>query len=215
LLRKIRKIYLKQPEVEGTFIPEGKTVLFFENMKTYLQQLLKTDAKYAPFQIVSLEKSCQTKLEVTIDGEPQQILIGGKIDRVDRVNGTLRILDYKTGNVSTLSFKSIDDLFASEKKDPKKEILQALVYALILADETGEQEVKPVIYSLRKLFDEKFNPNIRFENAEFSLAEIRQELVEHLKNLLAEIYSANNAFVQTQFTEHCKYCAYSKICMRY
>ncbi len=215
LLRKIRKIYLKQPEIEGKFIPEGKTVLFFENMKTYLQQLLKTDAKYAPFEIVSLEKSCQTKLEVTIDGNPQQILMGGTIDRVDRVNGSLRILDYKTGNVSALSFKSIAELFASEKKDPKKEILQALVYALILSDETGEQEVKPVIYSFRKLFDENFNPNIRFEKTDFSLTEIKQELVEHLKNLLAEIFSENNIFQQTQFPEHCKYCAYSKICMRY
>jgi CRISPR/Cas system-associated exonuclease Cas4 (RecB family) len=215
LLQKIRTVYLKQPDKKGELVPEGKTALFFENMKTYLHQLLKTDAKYAPFQIVSLEKGCHSKLEVNIDGEPRQILIGGKIDRVDRVNGTLRILDYKTGNVSTLSFKSIAELFASEKKDPKKEILQALVYALILADETGEQEVKPVIYSLRKLFDEKFNPNIRFENAEFSLAEIRQELVEHLKSLLAEIFSANNKFAQTPFPEHCKYCAYSKICMRY
>jgi len=215
LLRKIRKIYLKQPEVGGTFIPEGKTALFFENMKTYLQQLLKTDANYAPFQIVSLEKSCQTTLEVPVDGVPQQILIGGKIDRVDRVNGTLRILDYKTGNVSALSFDSVAELFNSEKKDPKKEILQALVYALILTDETGEQEVKPVIYSLRKLFDKNFNPNITFGNAGFSMPEIKEELVEQLKNLLSEMFSANNTFLQTPFPEHCKYCAYSKICMRY
>lgn len=215
LLRKIRKIYLKQPDVEGTFIPEGKTALFFENMKTYLHQLLKTDAKYVPFQIVSLEKSCQTKLDVLIDGVPQQIQIGGKIDRVDRVNGTLRILDYKTGNISGLSFKTISELFASGKKDPKKEILQALVYAFILADETGEQEVNPVIYSLRKIFDETFNPNIRLEYGDFSFPEIKNELVEELKNLIAEIFSANNTFQQTQFPDNCKYCAYQKICMRY
>lgn len=215
LLRKIRKIYLKQRDEVGAFVPEGKTALFFGNIKTYLHQLLKADAKNTPFQIVDLEKSCQFKLETNIDGVPQQILIGGKIDRIDKVNGELRILDYKTGNVSSLSFKSIAGLFDTEKKDPKKEILQALVYALILADETGENEVKPVIYSLRKLFDEKFSPEIRFENAGFSLSEIKNELIENLKILLAEIFSANITFRQTQFPEHCKYCAYSKICMRY
>jgi CRISPR/Cas system-associated exonuclease Cas4 (RecB family) len=131
------------------------------------------------------------------------------------VNGILRILDYKTGNVTGLSFKTVAELFDGEKKDPKKEILQALIYSLILADETGEQEIMPVIYSLRKLFDENFNPNIRFEKAEFSLPEIKDELVENLKKLLAEMFSANNTFYQTQFVDYCKYCAYQKICMRY
>ena len=215
LLRKIRKIYLKLPEADGPFVPEGKTALFFENLKTYLKQLLKTDEKTAPFQVEGLEKACQTTIDVVVDGEQKQILVGGKIDRIDRVNGILRILDYKTGNVSALSFKTIAELFDGEKKDPKKEILQALIYALVLSDETGEAEVNPVIYSLRKLFDEKFNPNIRFENAGFSLADAKPELLSHLKMLLGEIFSAKNVFVQTPFSEHCKYCAYQKICMRY
>ena len=79
----------------------------FENTKTFLRRLLEIDMELAPFHLVSLEGNYHAPLEVNINGRKVSIHIGGKIDRVDKVNDTFRILDYKTGNVEFFSFKEI------------------------------------------------------------------------------------------------------------
>lgn len=215
ILRKIRKVYLKQPEDAGTFIPEGKTILFFENLKIYIDKLLDIDRETAPFQIVSLEKSYKTSFAVEIGGVTKHLFIGGKIDRIDKVNGVTRIIDYKTGNVGSLIFKDIEELFRKDEKHPKKEILQALIYSLVVQDNTSETEIKPAIFSLRKLFSDNFDPGIKMDKTELTISGINEEFTGKLKMLLGEIYASTGSYKQTPHTEHCQYCAYNIICQRY
>jgi hypothetical protein len=194
---------------------EGKTLLIYENTKTYLNQLLKVDKSIAPFTLVSLEEKYQTTLDSNLNGKTTTIHIGGKIDRVDRVNGSTRVLDYKTGNVKATSFKTIDELFERDLKDPKKEILQALIYTWALSEESQNFDIQPAIYSLRKLFEENFSPNIKWDKHEFSLEDLKEDLLINLKALVSEIYSTKNTFYQTSYADKCKYCAYRKICQRF
>ena len=214
--KKIAKNYFKQKEEDTKkVILEGKTLLIYENIKTYLNQLLQVDMELTPFTLVSLEESYKTNLEIEVNGKKAKIYIGGKIDRVDRVNGKLRVLDYKTGYVKSTSFKAVDELFQKDLKDLKKEVLQAMIYAWILSEITNESNFQPAIYSLRDLFKEKFNPDITWTQHEFSFSELKVDFVTELKSLLTEIYSTKNSFVQTPHTEHCKYCAYKTICQRF
>jgi len=196
-------------------ILEGKTVLIYENIKTYLNQLLKVDKNIAPFTMVSLEQKYQTTFEINLNGVPTTIHIGGKIDRVDRVNGVTRVLDYKTGDVKTLKFKEIEDLFERDIKEPKKEILQAMIYTWALSENSDNIEIQPVIYSLRKLFNDNYSPNIEWDKHDFSFQELKEEFVLNLKELVSEIYSTDNIFTQTLHTDKCKYCAYKKICRKF
>ncbi len=215
ILRKIRKVYLKQPEDAGSFIPEGKTILFFENLKIYIDKLLNIDRETAPFQIVSLEKSYKTSIAVEIDGEARQIFVGGKIDRIDKVNGEMRIIDYKTGNVGSLSITGVEELFSKNEKTPKKEVLQALIYSLVVQESTNETAIKPAIFSLRKLFADNFDPTIKMDKTELTISAIKEEFTEKLKILLREIYTSTGSYEQTPHIEHCQYCAYNTICQRY
>ncbi len=215
ILRKIRKVYLKQPEDAGTFNPEGKTILFFENLKIYIEKLLRIDRETAPFRIVSLEKSYKTCFSVEVGGLERPIFVGGKIDRIDKVNGVTRIIDYKTGNVGSLAFREVEELFRKDEKSPKKEILQALIYSIVVQDCTSEPEIKPAIFSLRKLFSDNFDPGIKMDKTELAISDIKEEFTEKLKILLAEIYSSGGNYVQTPHAEHCRYCAYNTICQRY
>jgi CRISPR/Cas system-associated exonuclease Cas4 (RecB family) len=215
ILRKIRKVYLKQPEDAGTFIPEGKTILFFENLKIYIERLLKIDRETAPFQIVSLEMSYKTSLAIEIGGATKHLFVGGKIDRIDKINGVTRIIDYKTGNVGSLAFKEVEELFRKDEKNPKKEILQALIYSIVVQDCTSETEIKPAIFSLRKLFSDNFDPHIKMDKTELTISVIKEEFTGKLKMLLAEIYSSTGNYEQTPHAEHCMYCAYNTICQRY
>jgi len=214
--KKIAKNYFREKEEDTKkVILEGKTLLIYENIKTYLNQLLKVDIDLTPFTLISLEEVYKTNLAIEVNGERTTINIGGKIDRVDRVNGKLRVLDYKTGYVKSTSFKLVEELFKRDVKDPKKEVLQAMIYTWILSVDSTENNFQPAIYSLRDLFKEKFNPEISWTQHEFWFSELKEDFVTELKSLLTEIYSTENSFVQTPHTEHCKYCAYKTICQRF
>jgi hypothetical protein len=214
--KKIAKNYFREKEGSlKTVVLEGKTLLIYENIKTYLKQLFKVDVGFAPFQLISLEKKYKTLFEINVNGEIKSINIGGKIDRIDKANGSLRVLDYKTGNVKSKSFKEVGDLFIRDLKDPKKEVLQAMIYSWVLWHDLKETNIKPGIYSLKDLFTDKFNPEISWEKHDFSFSELIADFETGLKILLEEIYSENNAFVQTPHVEHCDYCAYKTICQRF
>jgi len=194
---------------------EGKTLLIYENIKTYLKQLFKVDIGFTPFTLESLEEKYGTKIEIDINGVNTALKIGGKIDRIDRVKGSLRVLDYKTGNVKSKSFKEVGDLFMKDIKDPKKEVLQAMIYTWVLSEISNETNFSPGIYSLKDLFKDNFNPEISWEKHDFSFSELKADFESGLKILLEEIYSPNNTFVQTPHVEHCSYCAYKTICQRF
>ncbi len=216
IAKQIATHYFKgKPNSKKKMVLEGKTLLIYENIKTYLNQLLKVDKDIAPFTLLGLEKKYQTSIKISLNNKPTIVHIGGKIDRVDRVKGKTRVLDYKTGNVKSFSFSNIEELFERDKKDPKKEILQTLIYSWILAEEVKTEAVQPTIYSLRKLFEENYSPHIKRDKLDFSFPDLKEEFVASLKELVNEIYSTENTFSQTSHTDKCKYCAYKKICQRF
>lgn len=213
----IGKHYFKYPEpIKRAVKLEGKTVLFFENTKTFVNRLLEIDMENAPFTLVSLEEKLVSEVTVPLNGNLTNINIGGKIDRVDRVNGMLRVLDYKTGFVDKFSFQSTEELFQKDLEKPKKEILQALFYTLLLKNKWGKyEEYQPAVYSLRKFFDQNHSPVIKQNNQDFSFYELEEEFVTHLKTLFSEILSEETVFRQTSHERNCQFCPYNKICQRY
>ena len=66
----------------------------------------------------------------------------GSIDRVDRVNGIHRVIDYKTGTGAT-DFKEIGQLFDASKNNRPHQILQLFVYGLFYLMENPAAAVSP------------------------------------------------------------------------
>ncbi|SHE74820.1 PD-(D/E)XK nuclease superfamily protein [Mariniphaga anaerophila] len=213
----IGKHYFRQKDPAAKTVKlEGKTVLIYENIKTFIQRLLEIDLELAPFELVALEGGYYTTLQVNVGEKTLQVPVGGKIDRVDRVNGKLRIIDYKTGNVESFSFKELGELFEKDKEKPRKEILQALIYCLVYVKETGKTEdIQPAIYSLRKFFDEKFSPEIKQDRHAVAFHQLEKEFTKQLQVLISEIFSETGRFYQTPHEKYCQYCPYNKICQRY
>lgn len=113
---------------------KGRGYLTYEVIKDYVTKTLEADASLCKNQgeieLVLLEE----KLEVTLDLpeiSPKPFKIRGLVDRVDRHNNTLRIVDYKTGSVtpSELKVETISEVFTNHKKG---KALQLLCYALFL-----------------------------------------------------------------------------------
>lgn len=213
----IGKHYFRQKTPDAKLVKlEGRTILIYENTKTFIRRLLEIDMEQTPFNLVALEGEYKTTLELDVNGKRTPVQIGGKIDRVDRLNGKLRILDYKTGNVDSLSFKELGELFEKDREKPKKEILQALIYCLVYRKHTGETtDLQPAIYSLRKLFEENFSPEIKMNYKTLSFFEIEEDFTKLLKILVSEIFSESGRFYQTPHEKFCQYCSYNKICQRY
>jgi CRISPR/Cas system-associated exonuclease Cas4 (RecB family) len=212
----IGRNYLKQV-APGKPVPiEGKALLIFENIKTFIKRLIEVDMDLTPFHLIELEGKYVTSLDVVVNGQLHKIFIGGKIDRLDRVNGIIRALDYKTGNVENLVISEIADLFEKEKENNKKEILQALLYCMIYSESTGESSaVQPAIYSLRKLFGEKFTPDIKRYGEKLIYQDVKDEFRQELAGMLSEMLSESGSYTQTPHLKFCGYCAYRKVCLRY
>ncbi len=214
--KKIAKHYFRENENSGKqVVLEGKTLLISENLKTYINRLFHIDMEIAPFTLVGLEQKYTSLIEIGVNGKKSEVHIGGIADRIDRVNGITRIIDYKTGNVKSTGFSSVEELFEREPRHAKKEVLQALIYSWIFDRQSTEKSVFSGIYGLRNFFSENHDPSIKFNRDEFLFQDIKTEFEEKITELVTEIYSGENSFTQTQHIENCKYCPFREICQRF
>jgi len=113
---------------------KGRGYLTYEVIKDYVTKTLEADASLCKNQgdieLVLLEEKLEVELSLP-EISPKPFRIRGLVDRVDRINNTLRIVDYKTGSVtaSELKIETINEVFTNHKKG---KALQLLCYALFM-----------------------------------------------------------------------------------
>lgn len=211
----IDESFVKQYGLDPTrkVVYEGQTLVAREVIRLFVEGILEHDRKYVPFQIEGLERG-EWQYFVPIQHAPGRVILSGKIDRIDRKDNTVRILDYKTGR-GELDFKSIESLFA--EKGRNKAAFQTLIYALLYKSTATAQDVAlvPGLISRQNLFADEFRPHFTLAGDEVADAnKILPEFEVRLKELLEEIFDPSKPFVQTEHTEHCKLCAFKAICYR-
>ena len=195
----------------------GQSYLYGEMIRKYACKILEHDCSLTPFQYVGSEKLFHRTFEIA---GGRKIRIKGFIDRIDLINGTNRIVDYKSGKPSSLTFLSMESLFDATEKDRKKAIMQVFLYTWVYTSETGGKQIQPAVYYVNNLFKQSnFDPAVRqtvdresrvvdrFEN-EYLLFE------ENLRACLNNIFDAGNPFTQTPVVKHCDYCPFSSLCSR-
>jgi len=190
-------------------------------LEQYIKMILDKDAKSTPLIIESLEKLFDTQLSFGNSGNSNTIKIGGVIDRIDRVNNSLRIIDYKTGDIIP-KIKSLEELFDEIKKDRAKEWLQLLIYCEILYSQSQyrEENIYPVIYTVRKLTDLDYSGTlvIKQNQGEMNIdnyKSIREPFIELLRNLVKKIFDPKEPFKMTENKYICRYCPYINLCRRF
>ena len=102
------------------------------------------------------ERRVERFIEVEHHGKNLKVKIKGFIDRIEKRDGILYLIDFKTGNVDHRDLKltvtkkkdSFDLEFLSEKLKSKGKALQLLLYDWLLAKENKKTEVKNQIISL-------------------------------------------------------------------
>ncbi|MEX2232771.1 MAG: PD-(D/E)XK nuclease family protein [Cyclobacteriaceae bacterium] len=197
----------------------GQRLVVREVVRRFAHRIVEVDKAYAPFTIEALEQEGLTYL-LKIDRPPYETILGGKIDRVDRKDDTLRIIDYKTGK-DELEFESIASLFSREGKR-NKAAFQTLLYALMYVNSipvnaggTGINRVVPGLINRMNLFDEGFTFGLKVGKRTVENVEnLFPEFEERLKGLFEELYDPDQPFDQTTNADNCRYCPYSQICYR-
>jgi len=133
-------------------------------------------------KILGLEESISVSHQVK--GLDFPIRIKGKIDRIDEVDGTMRIVDYKTGKVAPSQLKISDwNLLTTEEKYTKS--FQVLTYAYMYQvngpQPDHERNFESGIISFKNLkngFMKFNNATITDETLEFYIAELDHLLLE-------------------------------------
>jgi hypothetical protein len=110
----------------------GKNYLSFEIAKKFISEFLSNEResleKGAKIRILALEE--ELSCEHRPSGLDFEVNLKGTIDRIDEMNGVLRIVDYKTGKVTPADMKVSNwEMLVSDEKYSKA--FQVLMYAYI------------------------------------------------------------------------------------
>ena len=195
----------------------GKSLVVKEVLRKYMLQILEVDKRLAPLTLLEFEKTFQTTIPIDVSGEIIPVKIGGKIDRIDKTDNILRVIDYKSGKVN-YKFESIDQLFEVSGKKLNKEALQILLYAYILSEDKDYKQLSILsgLYGMHDIFKRDFD--CRLYHGKNTLVEhfdaVREPYLSGLKNLLAEIFNPGLAFTKVANKKFCEFCDYTSICHR-
>ncbi|WP_194777401.1 PD-(D/E)XK nuclease family protein [Pararhodonellum marinum] len=215
----VRKFYHLDENADTKL--SGQMAIVRDVLQKYIRRLLEIDEEAAPFQILSMEKAYQSKLQIKAGEETIKVGLEGYIDRVDEQQGTIRLIDYKSGGDKKI-FTNIESLFDREDKKRNKAAMQTMYYGLLYQSTHPENHkpLKPALFNFKEIFQEDFNPYLQQRELKGKAVEIEDYrayalLYENgLKVLLEDMFDPEIPFTQTENWDKCKYCAYKEICGR-
>ena len=172
------KLVYKEGEIK-----KGRNLLAFEVAKRNVFNFLKLEKEGLEngdeVQILALEAELSQTLEhATL---PFPVKIAGKVDRIERRNGKIRIVDYKTGKVEQKNV-TLKDWIGLTEDIKNEKIIQVLAYAFMFEKEAKNREIEAGIISFKNL-KSGFLP-FTFEENKVKTTVITHEIME---NYLAQI----------------------------
>ncbi len=188
----------------------------------YLRQLLKIDCRLTPFTILGLEKFVKRPHDNAAGTMP--LNIGGRIDRIDMLsNGTIRVIDYKTGSKRLKTLADVDAIFLPENMlEHSDYYLQTFIYADIVSRYPQQINLPPSTYTVSPalLFiqhagAEDYDPVLKFGKTPISdITPFSAHFNEMLNQKINEIFSPEQPFTPTSNTKICDICPYAQFCRR-
>ena len=196
----------------------GKRLVTFEMLRKIVLATLEYDRNYAPFIYLDGERKIYADLDV--DGVKVNLM--GIIDRLDSKEGTVRIVDYKTGSVK-LQNKSDKDKVTVEKifdtgmgNNRPYSAFQMYLYAYLMARfksgtlNGGGLGADPVedmdicVYQMKEIF----KPSLWTFGSNDAML---RDFEDRLKALIREIMSEGE-FVARPSEKSCDYCPVRVLC---
>lgn len=198
----------------------GKNLLIVKVAENMIKRFLLAEKKYleqskSNIEILMLEEDLESVVQIadSMSGEIFDVKIHGKADRIDRVGGVTRIIDYKTGKVENKDLK-IDLITNFQDKEEPGKLLQVLTYAIMFSDMqavTPGQLISGII-SLRKASSYLIKTDI--DKADILDKQVLHAFKLELEGIIGAIFNTNEPFSQTANRDTCNLCAFNTICNR-
>lgn len=212
-----KKLFFNVPQNEK---PEYNGVQLINSavIARYLKQLLQNDLRYAPFTFIASEMEVDEPIDIQTPKGAIKSRIGGIIDRMDSKDGTLRIVDYKTGGDADTP-PHVESLFIPDKKRSNY-VFQTFLYAAIMCRKQPTMKIAPALLYIHRAATETYSPVIQMgeprkpKEAVEDFSKYEKEYRERLQGLLEEIFNPEKSFTQTEIIEKCTYCDFKALCKR-
>ena len=200
-------------------LPElsGDLTIIRDIVRTYLRNnVVPYDISRNDFAVLSTERDVEYDFAFKTGDKCLNLRFKGISDRVDSLDdGMLRVVDYKTGT-EHLEFNGLEQLFHGEAKQRLSNIINTLLYAMMLRHEYG-RDALPALYYVRKMTDSGYSPllddkSLKRKGVPYS--EYADEFEGYVARTLASIFDLSQPFVQCEDEKTCSGCDFADICAR-
>ena len=179
-VQKIIRNYVREENIY-----KGKNIIIVETVKEYVKKVIELDKRTVEkgngLKIIAVESEFENKIKES----GVEYKIKGKIDRIDEVNGEVRVIDYKSGKKLRQRNITIKE---SEELTKEKGIynLQLLIYMLGIKEEFKEKTIKSGIINLKNIsvgvLEGVFNGKTVLNNTE--MENYKNEIIKIITNIL-------------------------------
>ena len=173
--------------------------------------------------VIMAIRNVELKLNGHLDIDGITVGLKGYADRIDILNnGSLRVVDYKSGK-SDRNFMDIASLFNTGEPDDKstkrnKAALQTMLYGLMLSQMTDSVNIAPSVYAMRDINNDDFSPYLHCKSDDKLIESMTPEDVQSLKvnlnDMFKSIFDINTPFMQCIDVANCQYCDFKDLCNR-
>jgi hypothetical protein len=221
-----------QKTMRGRVAESGINLLSYGTAKQLMLEFLHQQNALTDLHVISTEQTLSSYVDVPLDGgHTVRVRIAGKIDRVEQMDGRIRIVDYKTGDVKLKSAPK--DLETTILTDPDADKLrQVWLYKYLAldsiartgglprnknhpADPTVTYAVAPGtsveagFYSFRRLKE-----GLLLNPVDFAGEDYVQKSEELIRQVVRQMLDETLSFEKTEKLDTCKYCDFKGMCGR-
>ncbi len=195
----------------------GNLLLVKDIVARYLQGgVMAYDIAHDSFTVQGLEQPVGYAFPISTREGKKSVKFAGIADRIDRLeDGVLRVVDYKTGTPH-LTFDGVCNLFYGEGKQRLSNIVQTLLYAMMLYHSQGV-DAEPALFYVRVMNQPDYDPQLNDKMTGVAGARYSyylEEFEELVRKTLEELFDPDTPFTQCEDTDTCKYCDFKTICKR-
>lgn len=190
----------------------GTVAMVADRLVSQVEDMVRYDMSLAPIELIGGEISGNVRWKA-LDGP--EVNMRYAFDRVDRVGGRVRMVDYKTGNPNVKA-REFEDIFSG--KYDSKYILQLLLYSHLFEErmktEEGKEpgDISMLIYDVNNIgVDGAVMPKIGSTAIEGHKA-VSEEFLESMQSMIEDIFDSSKPFMPADDEKNCSYCSLKALC---
>lgn len=206
----LTKEFLKHLDKDD--LTSGNNLLTFEVAQQYIKNFLDLEVKNIvqaqekkqDYQVISLEDNLKSVLTLNTPIGSLDLKLDGFADRVEQIDGKVRLIDYKTGKVEQkeLTIKSWEELAINP--DRSKALQLALYGYSYCMTNPGVVDFSAGIYSFRNLKDGALM--LKMGNRLVSAADLKENMPGVIEAIVAKMLDPALSFKHNEKSKYCNYC---------